>query len=499
MKDSIIVLRLNTKLDSLFSKEMAHNLDLKFCDTSEEVFKICAEKNEKILLVVIGPGIKDPIQISQRISSIDKNLSLIIMANNNNIDSLKKSIQFTPFLNNYTICLPEEDLTSAFQEIGKLVEVTKKNRESKKVTDELNLKLETITSKKQHYLTERREYMERLFDAAPIGILTISSEGEVFGLNKAASEMLHSSESQSLGVKIQDYFPDLILVPDRIEEIEKKFNGVIETFEMTITTIIGKNNMKGYLILLLDITERKNYETKLEKAVKSRDEFLSVASHELKTPITSLKIQLQMMKRLIPENMQTDLLGKFSKSTLTSLNQVERLIKLVENLLDVSRIESGNIKYNFVDLDLVSFLQELMDRLRDQAEIAGCRLSLVAPPVAVISCDPFYIEQVFTNLLINAFKYASGGQVNIDIRKAEKGYNVLVQDEGMGIEEKKLGVIFKRFERAISNTNISGLGLGLYISKSIVDAHHGRLTVKSVPNQGTVFTVFLPSNPAAIH
>lgn len=238
-----------------------------------------------------------------------------------------------------------------------------------------------------------------------------------------------------------------------------------------------------------------------QQAIEIRNDFLSIASHELNTPITSLKLQLQMTKKALElgENGEFPV-ARFKKSLDASCKQVERLINLVQVLLDVSRIQSGKLTFRFQKHSLSELFNEIMERFRDVVDSNNCRLTVEGLEDICVVWDKTRIEQVIINLLTNAIKYAPGDiHVRFDLSGSDVRFTI--EDHGDGIPEEKLKSIFDRFERVGNNDSVSGLGLGLFIVKQIVDGHNGEVSVESVPKKGTKFTVALPvvvSQPGTI-
>lgn len=231
-----------------------------------------------------------------------------------------------------------------------------------------------------------------------------------------------------------------------------------------------------------------------QEAIRVRDEFLAIASHELKTPITSLQLQIQLAMKKAEE-------GQISPQTARNLNssfrQVQKLATLIEELLDVSRIEAGKLHLSMERFDLVQMLRDAFERLADLFQDAGCTPEWSVPASRVeLEADRFRLEQVAVNLLTNASKYGAGCPVRIKVSETADEVRFEVRDSGMGIAADKQEKIFDRFERAIGSRNISGLGLGLYIAKQIVTAHQGKLLVESQLGAGATFTVVLPRKPA---
>lgn len=241
-----------------------------------------------------------------------------------------------------------------------------------------------------------------------------------------------------------------------------------------------------------DITHKKTIEIELKEALVARDEFLSIASHELRTPLTSLKMQLQLTNRGLKSTQNLPSPERMQKVMDVSLKQVERLTTLIEDLLDVSRIQSGKLTHRFEPVQIKNLIEELVDRFSEQSHQTKTPITFVANVDPILNCDAFRIDQVLTNLISNTLKYASGKPVEVVLDGNDEFISIQVIDQGMGIAKSKIPLIFNRFERAAAETNISGLGLGLYITKSIVDAHHGQINVESELGQGTTFTVLLP-------
>ncbi len=230
-----------------------------------------------------------------------------------------------------------------------------------------------------------------------------------------------------------------------------------------------------------------------QKAIRARDEFLSIASHELKTPLTSLKLQLQMTRRRLHDKGGGQPNFEKMASTLDSSDrQVTRLAQLVEDLLDVSRIQSGKLIYSLEYVDLVSLVREVIERFVEDVGAAGNTISLEGHPEVLVKCDRFRMEQVVTNLVSNAIKYGAGTPIHLNVSIEGDWAAIRVSDKGVGISLEKQTRIFERFERVITNPNISGLGLGLFIVRSIVLAHQGRVRVESQEGQGATFVVELP-------
>jgi PAS domain S-box-containing protein len=225
------------------------------------------------------------------------------------------------------------------------------------------------------------------------------------------------------------------------------------------------------------------------EAVRKRDDFLSVASHELKTPLTSLKLTVSALEREAaragsPESFQ----GRLDRIR----TQSTRLATLVDQLLDVSRMSAGRPVLDLEPLDLGELAAEVVQRLTDEAARIGCTLHLQAEgPVPALG-DRQRLDQVLTNLLVNALKYGRGSPVEVQV-DCNSGPRLLVRDGGPGIPPEEQDRIFERFERGRQAGGHSGMGLGLWIVREIVLAHQGRVWVESPPGGGATFGVSLPA------
>jgi PAS domain S-box-containing protein len=232
-----------------------------------------------------------------------------------------------------------------------------------------------------------------------------------------------------------------------------------------------------------------------QAAVVARDEFLSIASHELRTPLTSLRLALENLRRMAGRDGVTGSPGSPIDRVLTASERAgQRLEKLVEALLDVSRIHMGRLELDVAEVELGAVVAEAAAGLTDELAQVGSPLDVRGEPV-VGRWDPLRMGQVVTNLLANAAKYGAGKPVEIRYGAHDDRAFLQVHDHGIGVAETDQRHIFERFERAVSTQNYGGLGLGLYIVKRIVEAHGGSIRVESAPGQGAVFLVDLPRQP----
>ncbi len=238
-----------------------------------------------------------------------------------------------------------------------------------------------------------------------------------------------------------------------------------------------------------------------QAAIRVRDEFLSVASHELKTPLTPLKLQTQMLGRMLRAPGSADLKNdKVEKILKTFDRQLDRLSLLVEELLDISKMSNGQLSLSLEEFDLIELMRDILNRFSEQLDSVQCEVTFNAPMTGplMVCWDRFRIEQVIVNLITNAAKYGHGKPIHITLSHQEKVIELSVRDHGIGIAPNDLDRIFNRFERAVSGQHFSGLGLGLYIVTQLLDAHGGKIRVSSEVGQGSTFTITVPEKAERI-
>lgn len=229
----------------------------------------------------------------------------------------------------------------------------------------------------------------------------------------------------------------------------------------------------------------------LQLAVRAREDFLSVASHELKTPITSLKLHIQMRQRALDKGKTFDR-DEIVKMMKMDETQVNRLTRLIDDMLDISRLTQGRFVLDREKFDLARLVTDVLDRFSPHFREQGIELKAEIQPEISGNWDHFRLEQAFTNLLTNAMKYGLGRPVEVRLAREGNWARLEVRDQGGGIAPEDQGRIFRQFERAVPKTHIAGLGLGLFIVQEIVRAHGGRVEVESQIGQGAKFSLLLP-------
>lgn len=374
-----------------------------------------------------------------------------------------------------------------------------------------------------------------LVDAAQdYAIFLIDKEGYIQTWNKGAQRLKGYTAEEIIGKSFKIFYTMEDLKrnhPDRELEIageegryeeegwRVKKDGTPFWANVIITKLIDETGLFiGYSKITRDLTERKKAEEQLkqaeeelrlanvgleekvrvrteelEKSNKAKDQFLSIASHELNTPLTTMKMQNQMrLKRLAKSE------TPFDKPTLEKifnddLKMTNRLVKLVEDFLEFSRINAGKLVVKKDTYSLNKIIEDTAARFETRLEHAEIGLDVILPTANLeVVCDSFRIEQVLNNLMTNAIKYGLGKPIIMSLEREDDMAIIKVHDQGMGIAAEDLDRIFEQFERAISASEISGMGIGLFIAKQIIDAHNGIIRVESEPGIGSTFIVELP-------
>ncbi len=244
----------------------------------------------------------------------------------------------------------------------------------------------------------------------------------------------------------------------------------------------------------LIITEHEAVE-QANQEIKARDEFLSIASHELKNPLTTMLLQIQSTLH----NIKNTSLANFSVQNLLIMlegieQQTQRLSKMINDLLNVSLITTGRIDLETQKLDLAQTTKNVVSNYSTKLARDGRTVKLETDNEIIGNWDKVRIEQVITNLIDNAIKYGDGKPIEVKVTKNGSSASLAVKDQGIGIPEEKQKAIFDRFKRGVSAKEFEGLGVGLYITKQIIIAHKGKIDIISKPGLGTTFIVELPVN-----
>lgn len=361
-------------------------------------------------------------------------------------------------------------------------------------------------------LSSLQSWREMLVEHSLDAVIGIDSESNVIDWNFQAEKTFGWSKEDALGKKISSlimpeefraahhagiklYLQTGIgpILNKRIELVAVNSSGHSFPIELTVSPINVENQILFYSFVR-DISERKAMENALKEAIAQREEFIRVCSHELKTPISSMKLQFQMAKHMIDKNNPKAFAKESIEKRIINTNlQLDKMSKLIEDMLYATKISSGALKIEKTPIDLNEIISETLITFEDQLEISHLQVSFIKSTVPVIvHGDRYRLEQVITNLITNAIKYGNENPFEIKIEIHQNEGRIIVSDQGIGIPRDNLDKIFNRYERVDSDTNVHGLGLGLYICDQIMHAHEGKILVESELGQGSKFILVFP-------
>ena len=271
-------------------------------------------------------------------------------------------------------------------------------------------------------------------------------------------------------------------------------SGAVDFLQKPLDPHAVKSKVNIFIELHRQKMDLKKVQAELEKSVQIRDEFVSIASHELKTPITALMLNAQVRKRMLQKgNIAAFNPEKLAKMFDADERQLLKITHLINDMLDISRISSaGKLSINLERFDLCELVRDLVERCSELFIAAGCSIESEFCEPCIGHWDRFRIEQVVTNLLTNAMRYGVGAPIVVQVSCSSDKARIVVRDKGRGIALENQARIFQRFERAALGADIDGLGLGLYIVSQILEAHSGSIQVKSELGKGATFIVELP-------
>ncbi|HVH47843.1 MAG TPA: ATP-binding protein [Labilithrix sp.] len=364
---------------------------------------------------------------------------------------------------------------------------------------------------------ESEALYQHTFEEAAIGIGHATPEGAFLSVNQRLCEILATDRSELYGRQLQAFAQgeDAASIAQSLATLDvgqgsyhgehRLTNGRGTQVWVTLTLSALRTSVQGddsrhVIVVVDDVSERKELELErsrllreLRDGIQARDNFLSIAAHELKTPITPLRLQTASIVRHARVQPNTPISRDGLHRRLDSIDKAaERLEALIDRLLDVSLLSVGKLTLERETVDLGALLNDVVARLRRRAEREGSSLTADARAAVVGSWDRLRLEQVVTSLLANAIKYGSGKPVEARVDAEADVARITVRDHGIGMSEEAQARIFDRFARAEPVRHFGGFGLGLWTVRRLIEAHGGRVSVRSRPGEGAEFTVELP-------
>jgi PAS domain S-box-containing protein len=364
-------------------------------------------------------------------------------------------------------------------------------------------------------LAASEERFAHLADMGFIGVFEQTRDGTIAAANAAFLEMIgRSADEVGAGqVTSQEHTPVEFEAVDEYAWKTLATTGVCRRYEKEyvrkdgrrVTTLVGGvGNDTRFVGCALDVTalkevarERAHIVRELQDSLRARDDFLSLASHELRSPLTPLMLRLDGLLARVENADATVKAGALAEELRAMKRAASRVTELVDTLLETSRMTVGRIPLEIEELNLSAVVRDVVDRMRPELARGCCGLTLQADDPVVGRWDRTRLEQIFGNLVSNAIKYGARAPIEIRVGWAGDAARFVIQDHGIGIPREQHARIFERFERATPARHYGGFGIGLWIVRRLVEAHGGTVRVESDPGDGACFTVELPPARAA--
>ena len=389
-------------------------------------------------------------------------------------------------------CDNVEDLISTTEQIsidGYVHKINSTNNDLAGLTDALNLMGSEISRSMEQLKLENGTWTQ-IMDSMADGVIVLDGDGQVTLFNHPAREMFSIGDLDPLGSRLAELIHDFEIIElvsrafDKGEQYQSEVELVENRMYLSVTaTPLSPQMENGILITVHDLTGIKQTET-------SRKQFVSNVSHELRSPIASVKAMVEVLEDgAINENdVALDFLQRISRD-------LERMTILVDDLLELSRIESGQESFNIETLELSPVVGEAISLVRDQNRTGiSSRVTLINDTTNMdVMVERGRLIQILVNLLQNAVKFTSPvGEIKISNNLIDEFVEIHVSDTGSGISEDHVPYVFERFYKVDKSRSDHGTGLGLAIVKHLVQAHGGEVGLSSVEGEGSTFTFTLP-------
>jgi PAS domain S-box-containing protein len=475
-----------------------------------DIIRHIKEHHDELDVVLLGAGVPDPVQMVQRIHAIDKFLSIIVLVNEKDILHTRRAIQFAPYIGDQVQCVVDSDLELILNSVMNSARTTRTRRHHTQLMSQINrsmFKTPARSSEMPHSPT----HFDKLLDIAPVGIALMDPKGNILAWNKSAQQLSGLSEREA----ISSQFPSIFsLVGDELHTIVRRAgsssqaitaeatrqrNGKVNYFEITVGNL-DQEHSQNYMLVIQDITARHEDKIALvqakqlaEASNEAKSRFLANMSHEIRTPIGAMLGFLDLLKQ--PGNSASD-----AHDYIATIDRNgHQLLRLIDDILDLSRIEAGKVNIVMARFSLMQLLADVQSMMNFKAEEKGLRFLinfLTGIPDHMVS-DPVRMRQVLYNLIGNAIKFTEKGSVELNVSFARDALSFAVTDTGIGIADDQRSILFQPFMQADQTVarKFGGTGLGLALSRRLAEVLGGSLVLaQSQPQVGSTFVFSVPAN-----
>ena len=353
-------------------------------------------------------------------------------------------------------------------------------------------------------LVKLEEKYRILAETSADGVVTIDPLGRLTYVNPSFEKMCERRKSQILATLFRDYlsddsvyffqqvFIDARKKDEKVENIELELvhsDGNIIPIEVNMAPLKKDGEFVGMVCTIRNIIERRRIEDELKKSERLKTEFMNIAAHELKSPVTPIKGYLDL---IISDKEASKKVKDWAK---VSLRNAERLLRLVNDILDVSRLDTDTMRFDIEKLNPVEILNEISEDMRPAVEQKGLEFIVIIPKdLPNIMGDRYRLSQVLKNLMVNALKFTDNGSITLTAEKDKNNIVISVEDTGIGISKDEIKKVFTKFYQAYTGDDRKneGTGLGLFICKEILQKHNGDIWAESQVGKGTIFTLKIP-------
>ncbi len=363
-----------------------------------------------------------------------------------------------------------------------------------------------ITKRKQTWddLLKLEEKYRALAETSADGIVTIDPLGQLTYVNPSFEKMCKKRKGELLSTLFREHLAsDSIYLfqqvfmesrkrDEKVENLELELissSGPTVPIEVNISPLKKDEEFSGMICTVRDVTERRKIEMELKKSERLKTEFMNIAAHELKSPVTPIKGYLDL---IISAEEASDRIKNWAK---ISLRNSERLLRLVNDILDVSRLDSDSMRFDFEKIGLSSLLAELEEDMKPLFEQKGIKFNLeISKNLPYLMGDKCRLLQVFRNIVGNAVKFTDEGHITINATSEDQYVLITIEDTGIGMSEKDVKKIFSKFYQADTGNdrNNEGTGLGLFICREIIQRHNGKIWAESKLKEGSKFKIKFP-------